>query len=116
MWNIEFYETEGGSLPVRDFIESLSDKHQAKIVHRIDLLAETGNTLKEPHVKKLEGKIWELRVQASPNIYRILYFTDIGKDIVLLHGFTKKTQKTPRKEIEIATERMKDYQRRNKNG
>jgi phage-related protein len=64
---------------------------------------------REPLVKHLEGKLWELRRSSRGNIYRLLYFFFTGKRIVFVHGFQKKTQKTPRKEIETAVSRMNDY-------
>ena len=112
-WNIEFYETEGGGIPVRKFLDSLSMKHKAKSQLVIDLLSEYGHLLKEPFTKHISGtKLKELRIQASPNIYRIFYFAHIDKKFVLLHGFTKKTEQTPRKEIRIAENRMNEYIRR----
>lgn len=114
-WNIEYYETEGGNSPVQDFIDSLSEQHQAKIIQRVDLLADKGTLLKEPYVKNIKGKIWELRIPTKENIYRIFYFAYTGRKMILLHGFIKKTEKTPQREIDIAEERMKDYIRRNKN-
>jgi phage-related protein len=60
-------------------------------------------------VKHVEGKIWELRRGSAGNIYRILYFFFSGRRIVLLHGFQKKTEKTPQRETEIAKRRMNDF-------
>lgn len=60
----------------------------------------------EPLVRHLEGKLWELREESSTNIYRLLYFFFSGRRIVFVHGFQKKTQKTPRHEIEIALNRI----------
>lgn len=116
LWNIEIYQTEGGRTPVTEFLNSLPIKHKSKAQFVIDLLAEYGPLLKEPFTKHLTGtKLKELRIQASPNIYRIFYFAHIEKKFVLLHAFTKKTEQTLRKEIEIAENRMKDYIRRQKN-
>ena len=63
--------------------------------------------MREPHVKHLEGKLWELRVSAQEGIARGLYVTASGRRVVVLHVFEKKTQKTPRRAIELALERMK---------
>lgn len=63
--------------------------------------------LHEPHAKHLEGKLWELRVNASEGIARGLYVTITGRRVVVLHVFEKKTQKTPRRAIEVALDRMK---------
>ena len=112
-WNIEIYQTKGGRAPVTEFLNSLSIKHKTKAQFIIDLLANYGPLLKEPFTKHLSGtKLKELRIQASPNIYRIFYFACIEKKFVLLHAFTKKTEQTPRKEIEVAENRMNDYMRR----
>ena len=95
-----------------EFINELPAKHQAKAFREIDLLAEFGNALKEPYVKHIDGEIWELRIKFSSDISRIFYFIWHADTIVLLHGFIKKTQKTPRSEIEIAQKRLRDYKRR----
>lgn len=116
LWNIEFYRTEGGRSPVKDFLGSLPIKHRIKVAKIIVLLREQGHTLKEPCSKYIVGtKLKELRIQAAPNIYRIFYFTYVNQKIIFLHGFTKKTEQTPRKEIETASSRMENYIRRNRN-
>lgn len=61
---------------------------------------------REPLVRHLEGDLWELREESSTNIYRLLYVFASGRRIVFLHGFQKRTQKTPRREIEAATHRL----------
>ena len=115
-WNpireVEFYSTADGGEPVAAFLDSLPPKHKAKAFHEIELLEEFGNALKEPYVKHITGEIWELRIRFSSDISRIFYFTWRAETIVLLHGFVKKTQKTPRREIETAQKRMEDYKRR----
>ena len=63
-------------------------------------------------VKHIEGKLWELRRSSNGNIYRVMYFFFTGKRIVFVHGFQKKTQKTPKREIEIAEQRMNDFIKR----
>jgi phage-related protein len=59
-----------------------------------------------PLVRHLEGKIWELREESQTNIYRLLYAFVHPQRIVVLHGFQKKTQQTPRREIELAQQRL----------
>lgn len=110
---VELYSTADGDEPVADFLSSLPPKHQAKALREIDLLAEFGNALKEPYVKHIKGDIWELRIRFSSDISRIFYFTWQADTVVLLHGFVKKTQKTPPQEIETAQNRMEDFKRRN---
>lgn len=112
MWNIIFYERENGKVPVQEFLQSLSRQQHAKAIHEIEILEQFGNALRMPHAKHIDGKLWELRIKAGSDISRIFYFIHIGNDIVLLHGFIKKTQKTPSGEIDKAKTYMADYERR----
>lgn len=108
-WSIVFYTTEAGESPVEDFLRSLDLKTQARFDWSINRLKEDNVRATEPLVKHIEGKLWELRRASSGNIYRIMYFFFTGKRIVFVHGFQKKTQKTPRREIDIAEKRMNDF-------
>lgn len=109
---IIFYETLSGRCPVADFLEGLQTKHHAKAVRELELLEEFGQSLQGGNVAHIGEKLWELRIRFANDISRILYFIPIGNTIVLLHGFVKKTPKTPKREIGIALKRMKDYMRR----
>ena len=117
-WKIELYTTERGKMPVRDFLESLPAKHRAKALRAIDLLEEFGPALREPHAKAIQGEtykgLWELRVQFGGDLSRVFYFMAVGDTFVLLHGFAKKTQRTPRKELDTAARYRADYRRRHK--
>ncbi len=62
--------------------------------------------VRPPLVKHVEGKLWELREESQTNIYRLLYVFAAGRQIVFLHGFQKKTDKLPRRELEIARARL----------
>lgn len=104
-WDTKAFENINGEKPLEKFIKSLESSTIAKVAHAIDLLQKHGNTLGMPRSKKLEGNLYELRVRGKQEI-RIFYIFK-GKQIYLLHGFKKQTQKTPRKEIEIALERTK---------
>ncbi len=108
-FNIDFYETENSSCPVKEFIASLDNKMKARVIRKIELLKEYGNQLRSPNSKSLGDGIFELRCQQSNNITRILYFFYVNQNLVITNGFTKKTQKTPRNEIELAKARRKDY-------
>jgi phage-related protein len=109
-WRVVFYEDKHGHSPVREFIFSLPEKHQAKIVCAFDLLEEFDVALGMPHVRNVEGhrNLWELRVQVAKSAYRVFYFTHTGQHFVMLHAFLKKTPKTPRQEIAIAERRMEE--------
>ncbi len=101
-WTIHYFESISGRCPVKDFIDDLEFHGRAKVIRTIELLEEFGPELSHPFVKHLRGKIWELRISSE----RILYFIFDRENIVLLHGFTKKTRKTPIREIVIAENRL----------
>ena len=90
---------------IEEFIESLEESTIAKALHTIDLLEEFGSQLGMPHSKKVVQRLFELRVRGEQEI-RILYVFH-KSSIVLLHGFMKKSQKIPKKEIKIALQRLK---------
>jgi phage-related protein len=64
--------------------------------------------LREPHVKHLEGKLWEMRLTGRDGIARALYITARGMRVIVVRAFVKKTQATPRSEIDLALRRAKD--------
>ena len=113
---VKLYEKVDSKVPVLDFILELNPKQQAKIYREIDLLEKFGNELHYPHVDTIKGKkykgLWELRIEFSSDIFRIFYFLPKGNIAILLHGIVKKKQKTPKKELDIALDRMNDYLRR----
>ena len=89
----------------------LSVDLKAKFIHIAEMLLDFGpQKVGLPHVRPLEKGLWELRLKGKDNIARSIYFLSSGKRIVILHTFVKKTQKTPRKSIEIAISRRKDVQ------
>lgn len=104
-WAIVFYQ-EGSRSPVEEFISSLDKKAQVRLEWSIEQLRRRNVRAREPLVKHIEGKIWELREESRGNAYRVFYFMRIGRRIVLLHAFQKKTQRTPRGEIAVARRRM----------
>lgn len=109
-----FFETADGESPVEEFIESLDTETQDKFIIKQQLLQDIGPQLCYPHTDHLGEGILELRFKGKEGQVRILFFFFYGKRIILTHGFVKKTEKTPRKEIKIAQERRKDFLTRNK--
>ena len=107
MGKVFWYTTDSGRSPVEEGIDDLSLPDQAKIYAYIEKLEEFGYRLGVPFVKSIEGKIKELRIPVSPGQYRIFFFFHCREDFFLLHGFLKKTQKTPLKEIDVARKRMR---------
>lgn len=94
--------------PVDVEIAALPPGLRARILRLLKVIDSFGlDQLREPHAKHLEGKLWELRAKAGEGIALALYVTMTGQRVVVLHVFEKKTQKTPRRAIEIALDRMK---------
>lgn len=111
-WKVILYRNSSGDYPVQEFIDSLEIKAQSKVKDTIKLLQEFGIQLGLPHVKKITGtQLWELRIVGSDSA-RVLYVAMTGKTFVLLHGFKKKKDKTPPKEIKIAEDRLADLRSR----
>lgn len=108
-FKIVAYEKENGEVPVEKFLEDVNPKMRAKIYGLLEILQEKGNRLREPYSKHLEDEIFELRCKFGNDITRILYFFYYEGRIVMTNGFVKKTQKTPREEIQIAKDRRKDF-------
>ena len=111
-WKVLFYHTPGGTSPVEEFLESLDEKTQTRFAWAIEQLRVRNTQAGEPLVRHIEGKIWELRRESNTNIYRLFYFFSTERRIVFLHGFQKKTKKTPGREIDIALARLEDYIKR----
>ena len=111
-FHVEFYETEDGKIPTNEFLNSLDPKMNAKMVGLMEILEEKGNLLRDPYSSPLEDGIFELRAVQGSNITRALYFFYIEGRIIITHGFVKKTQKTPRAQIELAKKYRADFLRR----
>lgn len=109
-WAIVAYD-EAGANPVGAFIETLDAKTQGRLAWSVEQLRLRNVLAREPLVRHIDGKIWELREQSDTNVYRILYFAAVGRRFVLLNAFQKKTQKTPRREIVTAQRRLEDFER-----
>jgi len=102
---IKFFDSS-----LEKFIYSLEKKTIARVLHVIDLLEEFEYTLGFPHTKKVCGDVFELRVRGRQEI-RIFYIFH-KSDIILLHGFLKKSPKIPQKEIENALKKCQEYKRK----
>ena len=98
-----------------NFYKDLPDNVQAKIEWTLNLVRVT-QQIPEKYFKHLEGTkgLYEIRIDIGSNIYRIFSFFDKGNLVVLGNAFQKKTQKTPKKEIENALKIMEEYKNENK--
>lgn len=111
-WKIIYYETSQDNSPVFEFIQNLDIKVQNKIATVLDLLEELGTLVGPPHSRKVTGTpLWELRILGSDSI-RIFYVAVVNRKFLLLHAFQKKKQKTDKKEIKTAIDRLNDFQPR----
>lgn len=109
MYRVIFYETARGDKPVKDFLRGLDKKTRTKVYRCSALLEQFGPNLIRPYADVVRGKIRELRVTFSHDNVRVLYFFAFRTDIVLLHGFLKKTQRLDPGDIELAERRMVDW-------
>lgn len=115
-FRIVIYEKENGSRPFYDFIENLDISTKADIFYSIDMLKEKGNSIRAPLSKKIDKCIFELRIKNKVNNCRILYFFCINRTIVITNGFIKKSNRTPKVELDKANRYMNDWIRRNSDG
>lgn len=93
-----------------DFLKSQPTKVQNKIFKVIEII-ETYERVPTQYLKAIKGSdgLFEARIKLASNIWRVFCFFDKGQLVILLNGFTKKTQKTPKKEIKKAERLMKEY-------
>lgn len=105
-----FFKTEGGREPVREWLLALPRAERQAI--GTDLLdVQYGWPVGMPLVRKLDDDLWEVRSDLSGRIARVL-FTIEEKTLVALHGFIKKSQKTPQDDLDLAKNRLRTLQRR----
>ena len=109
LFTIDFAKNADGTAPFEEYLSGMQPKMKAKTLRSVLLLKEFGPTLREPNTKPLGDGIFELRTVLGSDTGRSLFFFYDGNTIVLTHGFIKKTQKTPRKEIERAKAIRRDY-------
>jgi phage-related protein len=109
-WRIEFYTTVRGDSPVLEVIKGLQETERATIYHHLRLLRELGVELGMPYARPLSRHkpLWELR----PSPYRLLYFAYAGRRLIILHACRKRSNKTKRKDIDIAARRMREFEER----
>lgn len=111
-FEIVFYKDAKGNSPIEEFFLELGKSNQALLVksrHSISKLRYRFYHT-EPLSKYVEPDLWELRVKSGSDVLRILYTFKKGKIIILLHVFIKKQQKTPKNELEIARNRLKEVE------
>jgi len=105
-----YFSTAAGGCPVKEFIDSLDPRSQRKFFYKMEILEECGPRLSYPHAKYIGRGIHELRFEGIEGAIRVIYFFYSGNKIILTNGFIKKTNKTTRRELELAWQRMKLFQ------
>ena len=110
---VTFYTTVSGNRPIKEFLDSLPAKAAQKVTWVLSLLEDL-DIVPSSYFKKLVGteEIWGCRIQSGSNTYRIFCFFLGNSVVVLTHGLVKKTQKTPKQEIEKAETYRKDFLKR----
>ncbi len=104
MWTVGFCSDEAIAE-----VKALPRDMQSKFERIVQMIEANGlEMMREPYVKHIEGKIWEMRMIGRDGIARSLYMTAVGRRVLVLRTFIKKTQKVPRSEIEIALKRAKE--------
>jgi len=101
---VVFFRTLAGSEPVREWLKSLSPEERLAIGEDIKT-TQYGWPLGMPLIRKLEPGLWEVRSQLPRGIARVI-FSVVAHNLVLLHGFIKKSQKTPEQDLELARNRL----------
>ena len=113
MREIIFYHTVSGASPVEAFLDALTSKQAQKVTWVMQLVEEL-DRVPSQYFRKLVNTedLWEIRVQMGGDIFRLLGFFDETALLVLCHGITKKTRKTPLHDIAVAERRKREYFKR----
>ncbi len=118
MFDIIFYKDKNGKSEILDYLDELTEKsktdknariNREKILSYMAALSEYGTRIGKPIVKHIDGNLWELRPLAN----RIFFFYWKEDKFVLVHHYIKKSQKAPKKELDMARKKIKDYLERN---
>lgn len=109
-YTVYFYkDSNTGNSLVKEYIAQLPFKQKTKVLKYIEFLRVNRGYLDEPYSKHIQGKIRELRVDFSKDKHRIFYFAFVGKKIILLHAFLKKSKKTPKREVNKAINNYNNF-------
>ncbi|RMD94280.1 MAG: type II toxin-antitoxin system RelE/ParE family toxin [Calditrichaeota bacterium] len=103
---VVFYRSHSGNEPVREWLQKLP-REEKKIIGEDIKTVQFAWPLGMPLIRKLDSNLWEVRSHLEKRIARVL-FTIIDENMVLLHGFIKKSQKTPKEDIRLAKKRASE--------
>jgi len=105
---VKFFRTDSGREPVRDWLKNDLSAEDRRAIGTDIKTAQFGWPIGMPVVRKIEPNLWEVRSRIKDGIART-FFTVFGSDMILLHGFVKKSQQTPRIELQTARDRLKEF-------
>lgn len=105
-WNVVYH-----TRVVEAFVLALPETLLARYLRLADMIVEFGADLGMPHTRAMGDGLFELRIKGKEGIARVFYCTMVGQRIVLLHGFIKKSQKTPPRELKLARSRLAEVRR-----
>jgi len=109
---VVYYISPTGDNPVKDFLDSLQAAQKTKVFRVFQVYSRYGLSAIVPHTKKLtRTPLWEIRIRGKDNI-RVIYLVRAKESILVLHGFIKKSQKTPKRELVTAMSRYEDWRKR----
>ncbi|MDA1049878.1 MAG: type II toxin-antitoxin system RelE/ParE family toxin [Planctomycetota bacterium] len=106
-FHVKFFKTTPGSEPVREWLKSL-DQSDRKTIGEDIKTVQFGWPLGMPLIRKLEADMWEVRSSLKSRIARVIFTVHRDK-MILLHGFIKKSQKTPAADLKIARQRLSQF-------
>ncbi len=105
---IEFFTTESNRSPVTSFIDSLQVKDQAIVLAVLEEISNYGFKAKGVKFKQIKKKLWEMKISIPSGGIRLFYVMISQNKLLILHGFKKKSQKTPIKQLKLAEKRLKE--------
>jgi phage-related protein len=108
---VRFFKTDNGNEPVKDWIKEHA-KAETKLIGEDIRTVQGSQEWSAPLVKHLGAGLYEIRTNLFYTTARVLFFTD-GGEMILVHGFTKKSRQTPKAELDLALKRKRQYEKAN---
>ena len=106
--NVYFYRTKAGNSPIEAYLDRLPDRDKARFMDVVEEIEQHGLQAARVVFKPIDGKLWETKLKSYSGSFRIFYVMVSREEMIWLHVFSKKSQKTPQKELKIARTRMKE--------
>jgi phage-related protein len=101
-WEVDDYRGPHGARPVKAFLDGLAAPAKAKVYAALDMLATEGNRLQLPRSRALGDGLFEIRISHPDGPFRIIYCFQLGRRVLLLHAFVKRTEQIPARDLKVA--------------